>query len=411
MRSIFVTQNRWSLHWLLVRGLVGAVLAIGLVGTAGAEIFVLRSGGRVEGVWLNPQQSPRETFEIQPTLGGKLTLDETLVEQVFQPTADEQLYQKLRPTHPDTVAGHWKLAEWCLEHRLVAPRQSHLQRVIELAPDHDEARLALGYRKVNGEWMTRDEEMAARGMVLYKGRYRTQQEIQIWEQEQKRNLAQREWHSKLRRWYDWLPSSKAKQAVENFRAIRDPFAAPALADMLREEQNPKVKILLIETLAQIDSPAALTPLVTASLNEPEVEVRLTCLDYLIDKQSPDALKLYFAALRHKSNARVNRAAVALQSLENNEAIGPLIDALVTTHKYKIVTGSAGQMSSSFSPGGGGGFSYGSKPPQIIERELRNAPVLTALIALSGQNYGYHTDAWKQWHAQQKNSLEIDARRD
>ncbi len=403
---------RASLKRAVRVGLCAALAAGALPGAASAEIFVLRSGGRLEGRWLNRDQSPRETFVIQPLAGGQITLDERLVERVYEPTPEEIEYEKLRPTYPDTVEGHWALADWCLQNRLLEKRRSHLQRVIELSPDHEEARLALGYRRVQGHWLTRDEEMTARGMVLYKGRYRTPQEIQLWEQEQKAELAQREWHSKLKRWYGWLPTSKAKQALDQFAAVRDPFAIPALAELLEQEKRPQVKLLLINTLAQIDHRSALMPLVEASLEEPEDEVRLTCLDHLVDRPSPDVVKLYIHALQNKSNTKVNRAAVALAALKSPEAVAPLIDALVTTHKFKIVVGSPGQTSASFSANGAGGFSFGSKPPKIIEKALNNEQVLTALIALSeGRNFGYNREAWRQWHAMQKNSLSIDARRD
>lgn len=396
--------------WLA--GFIAILLAGSITRAACAEVFVLHTGGRIEGRLLNPNQSPRETFVIRPTFGGEIALPHDQVAQVITSSPEEQKYAQLRPTYPDTADGHWQLAEWCLKNRLLDQRRVHLERTIELDPEHEAARSALGYRKVQGTWMTRDEEMAARGMILYKGRYRTQQEIALWEQEQKQNLAEREWQAKLKRWYDWLNTpSKFQQAVQNIRAIRDPFAVPALTKFLAEEKNPQRRILFIEALAHNESPSALVPLVKVSLSDPEEEVRLTCLDHLIAKKSPDALKLYIAALNDKSNTKVNRAASALRLLNDSEAVGPLIDALVTRHKYKIVTGSPGQMSSTFSGNGAGGFSFGSKPPQIIERNQRNEQVLSALLAITGQNFSYDIGAWKRWHAAQKNALDVDTRRD
>ena len=55
------------------------------------------------------------------------------------------------------MEGQWKLAEWCHEHGLPDQRKTHLQRVIELDPDHVEARRLLGYSKIDGKWMTQEE--------------------------------------------------------------------------------------------------------------------------------------------------------------------------------------------------------------------------------------------------------------
>ena len=104
--------------------------------------------------------------------------------------------------------------------------------------------------------------------------------------------------------------------------------------------------------------------------------------------------------------------MGLRMLGSSEAIGPLIDALVTTHAFKIVTGSPGQMSTTFTPGGGGGMSFGGGGPQIIKREIPNKEVLSALVELSdGRSFEYDVKAWKQWHVRQKKSQALDARRD
>lgn len=392
--------------------LLCAAALLGCAGAAEAEIFVLQSGGRVAGQWLNREVESRETYVIQPELGGQITLDEDLVQRIIEPSPQEQLYRKLSPAVPDTVAGHWKMAEWCRERMLLDERHSHLRRIIELDPQHEEAHLALGYRRVRGQWMTQEEQNAARGLILYRGQYRTRQEIELIERAEKAYLAEREWHTKIKRWHGWLNDpDKAFQAKKNFRGVRDPFAIGPLARLLNEEKRPAVRILLIEALAQIDSSGVVGPLVQTSLGDPVEEVRLTCLDYLAEMQSPLALKMYIGELGDKSNGTVNRAAEALRILGNPEAIAPLIDALITTHKYKIVVGKPGQMSSTFGSGGGGGFSFGGAPPRIIERQQPNREVLAALVALTNNNFQYNIKAWKQWHANQKNSLRIDARRD
>ena len=64
---------------------------------------------------------------------------------------------------------------------------------------------------------------------------------------------------------------------------------------------------------------------------------------------------YVQALRSKDNVIVNRAAEALGTIGDPEAISPLIDALVTTHKYLIQPaggGGPGEITAGFGTGGG-----------------------------------------------------------
>jgi len=360
-----------------------------------AETFLLKTGGRIEGEWLNRRENPRETFIIRTNTGGVLSFDRHLVERVLEQSPDEMLYEQIRHTYPDTVAGHEALAKWCLEKELHPQRRVHLERIIELDRNHQEARAALGYTKEAGEWLTRDELMASRGMIMYRGRYRTRQEIEIWERERKAELAEKEWYRRLKMWRDWLDSA-------------DKFAAGV-------ENIKQVKLLLIDVLAQIPALAADRLLVERSLKDQDQEVRLSCLDQVVEKKTPAILQMYISALKSKDNIEVNRAALALREVGDKDAIPALLDALVTEHKYVINTGNPGQMTSTFNPrggGGGGGLTFGGGGPKIIKRDLQNKAVRDALIVLTeGQNFGYEVEDWKRWYASSQRASTLDARRD
>ena len=86
------------------------------------------------------------------------------------PAPDEAEYERIRPTYADTAAAQWELAQWCREHKLTAQRETHLRRVIELEPNHVEARHALGYsQQPTANGLPRDEIMTQRGYRKYKG--------------------------------------------------------------------------------------------------------------------------------------------------------------------------------------------------------------------------------------------------
>ena len=103
------------------------------------------------------------------------------------------------------------------------------------------------------------------------------------------------------------------------------------------------------------------------------------------KKRPEVVAYFVGKLRDKDNEVVNLAGVALGRMKDPSAIGPLIDALVTVHKFKIVKpGGDGAMSSTFGSGpggrpGGGGMSAGGGP-QFFKQNIPNQAVLDALTS-------------------------------
>ena len=108
---------------------------------------------------------------------------------------------------------------------------------------------------------------------------------------------------------------------------------------------------------------------------------------------------------------VNRAAEALGQIGNRDAVGPLINAVVTKHKTKVAGGNSNQHAYTFTPSGGGGMSFGSAPPKVITQEVENPAVLAALAKISGANFGFDQAAWHNWLASDAKAHPIDIRRD
>jgi len=405
-------MKRSAIGWIVP----GVLLATASLPAFG-EVFLLKAGGRVEGELLNPDELPRKTYAIGLPSGSRITLDQVQVQAVLTQNPEVQQYEQIRPRFPDTNEGHWALAEWCRERRLVTQRKAHLERIIELDPDHAEARRLLGYQKLADRWLTREEIMAEQGYVEYKGRYRTSQEIELMENRRKTDLAEREWARKINHWREWLDTDKVAEGRQSLLAIRDPLAVPALVRNLAADPAPIVRILYIEVLAAIGTPEAIRALATCSLYDPVEEVRLTCLDYLQKEPHPDVIEYYVGKLHDKDNRAVNLAAVCLRRMKDPTAIRPLIDALVTVHRFQIGSGNPGSISTTFGTGPGGtgappgsGLSMGGGT-KIITRQIANQAVLDALIALTGQNFNFDQRAWTYWYAAQVRHDVLNARRD
>ena len=165
-------------------------------------------------------------------------------------------------------------------------------------------------------------------------------------------------------------------------------------------------------MARIDTNEAALALAIASIYDPVDDVRQTCLDHLETKKRPEVISYYVGKLRDKksSNEVINLAAIGLGRMKDPSAIGPLIDALITFHKFKIANpGGDNSMSATFGSGGTG-MAVGGK--QVIKRvEFHNQAVLDALVALTGRNFVFDKQAWKSWYAGQKKAPDaLDARR-
>jgi hypothetical protein len=117
-------------------------------------------------------------------------------------------------------------------------------------------------------------------------------------------------------------------------------------------------------------------------------------------------------LKSPDNEIVNRAGEALGEIGHRDAIGPLIDALVTRHTVKIDGANPDQHSYTFSQTGGSAFSFGGGGPKTQTIAARNPAVLTALVKLAaGANFEYDQTQWRGWLAAQAKINAVDLRRD
>jgi len=381
--------------------------------SARADIYVLADGGQVVGELANKDEPQKKTYAVRTADGVTVTLDRTSVRQIIPQTAAELEYEKINPTFADTAADQWKLAEWCREKSLPKARQAALERVIQLKPDDRDARLALGYSWIDGRWVQRDQWMQEQGKVLYDGSWVMPQEKEIRERRKAEDKAIKEWYGTIKRLRGWLDDpAKSDQARDELHRIDAPAAAPALVQALESERARRdVRAWFVEALGHIGTKNAIQTLVDHSLDDPDPELRLTCIDQLKGKNAHEAAAMYVAALKSKDNGRVNQAGFALGKLGDKSAIPALIDALVTSHKFTVTEGGGpGQIGASFSPSGGGGLSVGSST-KIVRRDMANQQVLDALATLAGANFDFNKQAWKNWYAQQSKPREIDSRRD
>lgn len=394
---------------------------------ASADVLQLKSGGSIDGILLNPDESPRTKYVMRMEQGVEMTFAKSEVESHLPLSEALRLYRLNLSKMPATAEANWILAEWCNGKGLRTERELHLEATIQLDSDHEDARRALGYTRLRGEWKRREDFMRERGFVIHEGRWRLPQDVELDKQRREDDLASKRWTKDLKRWRRALGKNDP-EVIASIQAIEDPRAAKALAAALANEKQLPVQRLYVSALAKLPTHVATKALVRVVLGaipprirEPDLDMRDIALDGL-DRHGRDlAIDAFIHSLGDPDNPTVNRAAVGLQRLSDPRAIRPLIDALVTEHKYKLGADNPGQITTSFGGGPSGdgiGFGMGGGGPKEAKSLIRNRDVLDALLLLSdgfspsNQNQDpYNRVPWMHWFATRDIPQVVDLRRD
>lgn len=376
------------------------------------EVFLLKSGGRLEAEHLNAQRKPADPYLIRMESGVRMALAPSVVARVVVKTDVQKQYDELAAAAASTAEGHWQMAEWCKEAGLLEERKRHLTQVIAFNPEHEEAHAALGLLKVGSRWMTQEEFFTSRGYVRSGGAWKLPQHVELEAADRDRELTEKALRRDIIRWVEQIAERKsgADEARRNLQNVRDPRAGKALAEILGDDEQPKdVRNLCLDQLAKLPPGLAAATLIKLAMDEKDGNLRDRCLDELKRGIPHGAMAFFVTQLDSKDNKRVNRAAECLERLGDADATLPLIKALVTTHQYIIAPAGGGQGSLSFSSSGG--FNVGGKP-QKVKRDSKNSAVLSALTSLhQNVNHSYDEDAWMKWYNAQFTTSGVDLRRD
>lgn len=385
--------------WNVVACGVLACCAMSIV-CADDEVL-LKNGGKILGRLIPPASSNASEVRIGTTDGITVTLAEEEVKdtKLIGPAAEE--YGKQLALTPDTTEGHMRLADWCVKNGAVSRQRIHLQRVLEMDPDHAEARKKLGYRRmVDGTWGTTEDEMRAQGKVYYKGRWITTQQRDLLLSKKMDKLEENKYSKLISQWKKDLGTRKDEEAKANFRTLVSPQAVPGLLSAWKTERRLRAKQVYVLTLGRIGSIEAKNFLQVVAVDDPSEDLRMAAIDELRRFQDKAVTEYLISRLSPKKslNPHINRAAAALGEIGDTTAIPALIEALSTTHVYTVSQGSSpGQMSSTFGTGstGGSSFSAGGKAKSIRKLQ-QNQGVLNALEKMTGVNFLYEKEAWAAW---------------
>lgn len=224
---------------------------------------------------------------------------------------------KLDPKQP---AGWVELGHWCRRAGLALEADSCFRSTLAVAPDHPEARAALGYVQFRGKWMTRADSMRAKGFVRFDGKWMLPAEAEHYRR--KRAAAGAASES--------APILKVRERAGFAAAVLrgEPGAAPRFAKLSLEEQlmvllsglthtDSDIRAGASERLAARRDRRVVRALTRASVSDTNPEARAAALSAL-KSLDYDRTPLYFgSALRAKDEAMRIRAAENLGSFSDS----------------------------------------------------------------------------------------------
>ena len=181
LKNLRTLKNKSFLSGMLCGAICVCLLLLPRLSSA--DLVKLKNGGELRGK-IDWKKSPPQssTISINTLTGATVVVERKVVEfAIRRPEKIEHYETRARRTLP-TVAAQWELAEWCRQQNMKNQRAIHLEKIIELDPEHVKAHVGLGHIKHAGKWTTRDELMTAQGYVKYKNRYITPQELELIQQ-------------------------------------------------------------------------------------------------------------------------------------------------------------------------------------------------------------------------------------
>ncbi|TWU60518.1 hypothetical protein Poly51_07940 [Rubripirellula tenax] len=330
-------------------------------------------------------------------------------------------YQELAAKTGDDAELNYKLAIWCVTGNNVPGRAQyykrfHLQRAVELDPDHPQARAALGFKKHEGKWIRSVDLMHDRGMISVGGRWELPEAVALNETAEASEIETKTWKRDVSRLVGIVTkgSSKAGEAMDTLRAINDPMAAGAIADQLLRSRNNRsqssgLRRVWIDLLGRFKNRTSVQALVRAGIEEPDATLREAALKHLQEYGASSAAATYLPMLKANDHDTVNRAARALSWFPDPEMAMEYVNALVTT---QTTTGPAGAgMNVGFGDNGANGMSSGSQP--IVNKSTSNNTAVLALLKEiePDADFGYDERAWQAYFAAKKTAFSGDLRRD
>ncbi|MDP6359109.1 MAG: HEAT repeat domain-containing protein [Planctomycetota bacterium] len=404
------------------------IAAVTLLGTARGDIIYLKNGNELEGTVLE-----QNDFLIKFKTGvATVEFDMAEVKEIHKGKTFLDVYRQMwiLADHEDAKAK-LELANWAKRHKLMKEAELELRQVLLIDPNNRTARMQLGFVKMNGKWVTRDEANLSKGLVRYKGKWMTPQDREKKRDSSLRNQTRDRINAIFKKMARAKPFEQEK-LIQELLKIKNSYAAPVI---VRYVVNPHdhVREAATQVLGSLRDASVIPALADLSLEDDSGMVRRQAALAMKAIGKVVALNRLIPHLtRNRQRSRRYRAAQALGEIGDPRVIPHLIEALVI--KIRIVSGlnpfqRPGQMAAENTNKVAGqnsvitkftgekvvktsiskGLTAGAKS-NVQEEFEENAAALEALKRLTGKNFDYSKPKWRTWWSTHEHEVLRNARK-
>ncbi|MCP4250538.1 MAG: hypothetical protein GY778_26135 [bacterium] len=382
-----------------------------------ADEIHLNNGGVIEGILLD--DAGGDVLRLQTPSGVLSIPSGVVVRQVPGPTRWTR-YEREKTRLPLSAGRHLELAQWCDAHDLPDLVIEHHRLALELDPTHRDALTAAGYVQVGQVWIratsspTPDDAQRREAAVRARREEIVEYLVRGWQ------LQVRAVRDAYFKDGDTGRDTGRTGFVEGRRRLLawdDPLVIPGACRVLSEHEADS-RLLLVELLAGSQTDTALLNLLALGLADDEQDVRFSAAEALLTRNDPRVSRQLRLALACTNDRLVRRAAQLLGWMRDRSAVPELIEALHAPTQSDdapdmqeifadAVTALADPI---FVPIGRQGVYYPSALSiaaldRLAARKggtgrakpgTRRTAVQEALIAITGENYGFDIQAWRAW---------------
>ncbi len=327
-------------------------------------------------------------------------------------------YRQKAEAAGDDADAHYELARTCAANNLLAQRDFHYKRAIEIDPDHSKARSAMDYVRDGSGWILFDQQQSNRGLIHAPGGWQVPEVYLREKRREEYDVAAKIWKQEFARLRTAAlrPGKRQEEALEALKAVDDPIAATAFAEALENfggkvVDPPAMRMLYLKKLAEFKTTLGVQVLVKRSLFDNDSNIRRVALEELQEYGASSAVASYLQILNNTDHkpGEVTAALRALQSFPDWELWPVYVDALITEHKFVKQPGPG--MSVGTNSLGGSGMSTGGKAEVVISPQ-QNSGALQPLREIAPDvDYRYDENAWRRYFAEQLIGSPRDLRRD
>lgn len=394
----------------------------------------MKSGREFRGVVKPVKKNGRTTSEILLTLqdGTQMRLGKTQYYRFAKETGEEKEYRKRVKAVGNTAKEQWEFALWCKKLKLMDQYKEHAYKVVELQPDHKDARRVIGFVKRTdaGVWVKSNDGLhrmgydfkggkayipSAQGLsdrILAEGNQRVQEKRKIKSLLKKIRMARK-------------PGKKAAAERELLELNSPAMLDTAIKNFENKKLSDEQRLLLRDLITRIDSRASLKYQMNLYLHpNANNRFRASLLKRIQRKEDRGdvefaighflrALNPSFSESKEDKNnfaartKRIDLAANALENLGSKRGITQLINALRVEYRFKT----SETATTGVGPGGVQGYGGNSKKERthIVTKTSKGS--LSALRKMTGQDFQYDQKRWFQWWVEKNDPGRIDLRRD